>query len=142
MLREFPSKQFFFGADFKDFNVPGAPDLFSGSFGVARALIRNRAPWVLTFEWKRSAAPLRIFFKLLFVQSSKSCSGWGLSKFGAPPQFVFVVGSRDTAREIAAVSQLLSAATLMRESHALTRFLGWVGRLVSSMPPEELLPID
>ena len=36
--------------------------------------------------------------------------------------------------------QLLSAATLMRESHALTRFLGWVGRLVSSMPPEELLP--
>lgn len=39
-----------------DLSVPGALDLYSGSFGVARELLRCGAPWVLTYEWKRSSA--------------------------------------------------------------------------------------
>ena len=38
-----------------DLSVPGALDLYSGSFGVARELLRHGAPWVLCYEWKRSS---------------------------------------------------------------------------------------
>lgn len=34
----------------------GALDLYSGRYGVAKQLIAYGAPWVLTFEWNRSAA--------------------------------------------------------------------------------------
>eukprot|EP00435_Cladocopium_sp_Y103_P058652 s418_g20.t1 len=54
LLRTFPKKQFFFPAQFKGFTQPGALDLFSGTFGVAKQLIATGAPWVLTFEWNRS----------------------------------------------------------------------------------------
>lgn len=37
------------------FRAPGALDLFTGVGGVARALLRSGAPFVVTFEWKRSA---------------------------------------------------------------------------------------
>ena len=56
-LRAFPTMQFFFGIEKeKAFTFKGALDLYSGSFGVARQLVANGAPWVLTFEWKRSAS--------------------------------------------------------------------------------------
>ena len=38
-----------------DLSVPGALDLYSGSFGVARQLLKAGAPWVLCYEWKRSS---------------------------------------------------------------------------------------
>ena len=40
----------------KKFLAPGALDLFTGRGGVARALLRFGAPFVVTFEWKRSAS--------------------------------------------------------------------------------------
>lgn len=55
LLKSFPRSQFFCRGKTPDFSVPGALDLFSGSFGVARQLIAAGAPWVLTFEWKRSS---------------------------------------------------------------------------------------
>ena len=48
-------KQFFFRKGVKDFLEPGALDLFSGSFGVARQMVKLGCPWVLTFEWNRGA---------------------------------------------------------------------------------------
>lgn len=39
----------------KTFLVPGALDLFTGKGGVAKALLRSGAPFVVTFEWIRSA---------------------------------------------------------------------------------------
>ena len=54
LLRSFPKRQFLFGRSFKGFTTPGALDLFSGSFGVAKQMIQNGAPFVLTFEWNRS----------------------------------------------------------------------------------------
>ena len=56
ILTSFPMKQFFLGGGFSSFDQPGVLDLYSGSFGVAKALIRNGAPWVLSFEWNRSSA--------------------------------------------------------------------------------------
>ena len=55
LLKSFPRSQFFCKGKTPDFLVPGALDLFSGSFGVARQLVAAGAPWVLTFEWKRSS---------------------------------------------------------------------------------------
>eukprot|EP00435_Cladocopium_sp_Y103_P050506 s1798_g15.t1 len=56
LLNSFPRKQFFFKEGVFDFFEPGCLDLFSGKFGVAKQLVRCGAPWVLTFEWERSAA--------------------------------------------------------------------------------------
>eukprot|EP00438_Fugacium_kawagutii_P026020 Skav225717 [mRNA] locus=scaffold164:107677:112050:+ [translate_table: standard] len=50
----FARKQFFFRKDVKSCKEPGGLDLFSGNFGVAKMMIKHGAPWVLTFEWKRS----------------------------------------------------------------------------------------
>ena len=50
----FDDKQFFFNKDFEKFSEPGALDLFSGNYGVAKQMIRAGAPWVLTFDIKRS----------------------------------------------------------------------------------------
>lgn len=38
----------------RKFLAPGALDLFTGTGGVARALLKSGAPFVVTFEWKRS----------------------------------------------------------------------------------------
>ena len=55
-LKKIPKQQFFFGvAEEKAFKFKGALDLYSGSFGIARQMISNGAPWVLTYEWKRSS---------------------------------------------------------------------------------------
>jgi len=56
LLREFPLSQFFFAGDEPDLTLPGALDLFSGCCGVAKAMIKNGAPWVLTFDWNRSVS--------------------------------------------------------------------------------------
>ena len=57
LLRSFNTKQFFVkGAGVPDLTSPGALDLFSGRFGVAKKLIDAGAPWVLTFEWNRGSA--------------------------------------------------------------------------------------
>jgi hypothetical protein len=50
----FDDQQFFFNKDFEKFSEPGALDLFSGNYGVAKQMIRAGAPWVLTFDIKRS----------------------------------------------------------------------------------------
>ena len=55
LLKSFPRQQFFCKDGDPDFTKAGSLDLFSGSFGVARQLILAGSPWVLTFEWKRSA---------------------------------------------------------------------------------------
>ena len=56
LLKDIPEQQFFFRGDKLDLSLPGGLDLFSGSFGVAKELLAAGAPWVLTYEWKRSAA--------------------------------------------------------------------------------------
>ena len=56
LLKSFPTDQFFCKHGSPDFSRPGALDLFSGCFGVARQLCEAGAPWVLTFEWKRSSS--------------------------------------------------------------------------------------
>lgn len=55
LLASIPSQQFFFEGETLDFKRAGALDLFSGCFGVAKELSKLKAPWVLTYEWKRSA---------------------------------------------------------------------------------------
>ena len=56
VLSSLPIHQFFFNGDQPDFSKPGALDLFSGSYGVARELKKQGAPWVLSYEWQRSSA--------------------------------------------------------------------------------------
>eukprot|EP00438_Fugacium_kawagutii_P011960 Skav219331 [mRNA] locus=scaffold1957:475156:479430:- [translate_table: standard] len=79
-LYGFPRSQFFLGPNFSGFSCPGGLDLFSGSFGVAREMIKLGAPWVLTFEWNRSkdedllCPSLRSkLIKLLKLRAFKSC---------------------------------------------------------------------
>ena len=55
LLSGFPRRQFYFREGVFDFFEAGCLDLFSGKFGVARQLVLCGAPWVLTFEWERSA---------------------------------------------------------------------------------------
>eukprot|EP00435_Cladocopium_sp_Y103_P036916 s1777_g9.t1 len=54
LLEKLPRCQFFPQDGPLDFNQQGALDLFSGSFGVAKELVRCGAPWVLTYELKRA----------------------------------------------------------------------------------------
>ena len=56
LLLSFDDKQFFFEGDFLMLDRPGGLDLFSGRCGVAREMVRQGAPWVLTFDWNRSSA--------------------------------------------------------------------------------------
>jgi hypothetical protein len=56
MLRKFPLQQFYFNGDAPDLSQRGALDLYSGRAGVAKSLVKNGCPWVLSFEWKRSAS--------------------------------------------------------------------------------------
>ena len=55
ILESYPEKQFYFGKNFNGFVEPGAIDLYSGRGGVARALVKNGCPWVLSFELNRGA---------------------------------------------------------------------------------------
>ena len=56
MPESFPKDQFFFREGVLFFREPGALDLYSGRYGVAKQMISHGAPWVLTFEWNHSAA--------------------------------------------------------------------------------------
>eukprot|EP00435_Cladocopium_sp_Y103_P027124 s2178_g6.t1 len=53
LLRSIPRKQFYPQKGELDFSAVGALDLFSGSCGVAKQLVKMGAPWVLTYELKR-----------------------------------------------------------------------------------------
>eukprot|EP00435_Cladocopium_sp_Y103_P013368 s3434_g3.t1 len=55
LLEALPKDQFFFAENFGGFVQAGALDLFSGTYGVARQLVANGAPWVLCFEINHSA---------------------------------------------------------------------------------------
>ena len=54
LLASFPRRQFVCKGSVPNLSLPGAIDLFSGKAGVARAMLRHGAPWVLTFELERS----------------------------------------------------------------------------------------
>ena len=55
VLRSIPARQFFFCKDGdRVIRSKGCLDLYSGKFGVARAMISQGAPWVLSFEILRS----------------------------------------------------------------------------------------
>ena len=56
LLETFPLVQFFHSGEKPDFSKQGALDLFSGCFGVARQMMSLGAPWILTFEWRRSSS--------------------------------------------------------------------------------------
>ena len=56
LLESFPIRQFVFYGEKPDLTVPGGLDLFSGCMGVARAMVANGAPWVLTFDLGRSVS--------------------------------------------------------------------------------------
>lgn len=55
ILRSFGLDQFVYAGDSPDFSQPGGLDLFSGNFAVAKQMLQQGAPWVLTFDWNRSA---------------------------------------------------------------------------------------
>ena len=80
LLRALPKRQVFFQEGIHDFLEPGALDLFSGGFGVARAMIKLGAPWVLTFEWNRSAgedllssSARNVIIELMSLKAVKVC---------------------------------------------------------------------
>ena len=54
LASRFPRHQFFFAKGVDKVDRPGALDLYSGNFGVAKQMVANGCPWVLTFEIKRS----------------------------------------------------------------------------------------
>ena len=80
-LYSFNKNQYFFEPFFTHFDRPGALDLFSGSFGVAKHLVRCGAPFVLTFEWNRSESenllygPLRDKLIFLLKNGAFKCFG-------------------------------------------------------------------
>ena len=53
LLLSFKREQFFPQEGELDLSVPGALDLFSGCFGVAKEMVKAGCPWVLSFELKR-----------------------------------------------------------------------------------------
>ena len=62
ILQTFSDEQVWWPKDSsKQFLTPGALDLFTGKGGVAKALLRSGCPFVVTFEWKRSAAENLLF---------------------------------------------------------------------------------
>ena len=54
LLKEIPREQFLCEGEL-DLSKKGALDLYSGSFGVAKQMLRDGAPWVLCYEWQRSS---------------------------------------------------------------------------------------
>ena len=55
LLARFPARQFVTRPGVRlNLRLPGALDLFDADLGVARALVRHGAPWVLTFNGDRS----------------------------------------------------------------------------------------
>ena len=56
ILKRFNPSQYYFRKGVTSWLEPGGLDLFSGSCGVAREMVKIGCPWVLTFEWKRSAS--------------------------------------------------------------------------------------
>ena len=55
ILAEFSDKQIFRAAGVTGFPSPGALDLYSGRCGIARELVKVGCPWVICFDWTRSA---------------------------------------------------------------------------------------
>ena len=78
ILCSFSSSQFFYQ---RCFDVPGALDLFSGRCGVAKAMIRLGAPWVLTFDYERGPGQdllcEKVRWKLLRLFELKAFSTMG-----------------------------------------------------------------
>ena len=52
----FPAAQFVLHPDCKSLRSPGGWELYSGNFAVAKQMIAAGAPWVLTFDIKRTAS--------------------------------------------------------------------------------------
>ena len=52
ILKSFAPSQIIWGHGPKEFLEAGAIDLYSGHGGVARSLIRNGCPWVITVDWE------------------------------------------------------------------------------------------
>jgi len=55
ILESFSDKQIFRAKGVVGFPSPGALDLYSGRAGIARELVKVGCPWVLCFDWNRSA---------------------------------------------------------------------------------------
>ena len=56
ILAKFDMKQFFGIDSLEAIEGPGALDLYSGNYGVCREMVRLGAPWILSFEIKRSSS--------------------------------------------------------------------------------------
>ena len=56
ILKKFHVRQFSFGEGHRSISCKGGLDLYSGCFGVAKAMLRAGAPWILSFEIKRSCS--------------------------------------------------------------------------------------
>ena len=54
ILKKFHVRQFSFGEGHRSISCKGGLDLYSGCFGVAKAMLKAGAPWILSFEIKRS----------------------------------------------------------------------------------------
>lgn len=67
ILRQCPRSQFFPQTGELDLSLPGALDLFSGSYGVACDMVKCGCPCVLTFEIHHSAD------EDLLIPKNKAC---------------------------------------------------------------------
>ena len=84
ILQSFDLSQFVFAGEKPDLPRPVALDLFSGRAGVAKQLIKLGAPWVLTFEWKRSASE-NLLQPELREKIEKMLRGGAFRAMGAAP---------------------------------------------------------
>ena len=124
LLRTFSPKQFFFRPGTSAILAePGVLDLFSGNYGVAKNAVRHGAPWVLTFELKRSRsenlldAELReklnrlVELGAFLVGAAPTCSSFSTAV--TPP-----VRSKRFPRGLPNVSRSMKAKIRESNSHA------------------------
>ena len=115
VLSSLPIHQFFFYGDRPDFSKPGALDLFSGSYGVARELKKQGAPWVLSYEWQRSSAEnlleggVRDTIRCLFVR-------WRFQDCFDGSYLLFLLSSYNTTNSIQKTSSRSTKCISSNES--------------------------
>ena len=84
ILKSFDLQKFFYVAECPDFPKPGGLDLFSGNFAVAKQMLQHGAPWILSFDWNRSAKEKLLFSDVRECLLKLVAAGWLLTVGLAP----------------------------------------------------------
>lgn len=122
-MKKFNKDQFFCSGEI-DFSQPGALDLFSGSFGVARQMIKAGAPWVLTFDWLRASSENLLDEDLRGTLTKLIMGGWFKSIGMAPicasfsPAVTPAVRSARRPRGLPGISPTMREKVAQGNSHA------------------------